>query len=324
VRQTGESGAQLLDRLDSETLTQMLGRCARGAGTAAGGAAAVGAATAGGCDVDPSSGDVSADARTKIEDWRANGKTEAADTAEAVATRNPESGSQLVEDFDSDSDLFETTDADTLTEASWKYGEMGPDGRSAVQDAADGLSDSGKQDLLDSLGSADDASSFRAGLDEIRSSSDVDVGDYFDGSDALPKRAKGRIVDIVGDSGRSASDAVDARDALQNLDGVSDISKTRFLEAGDVGSIKFLSEVDQGTVDKVFDFDVDGDAALADRVRGGIAQAYSRESFSLIRSVVTIYRYDRITDAIDPEQTYNRPYEYRRRASMDPQTVSRR
>jgi len=29
----------------------------------------------------------------------------------------------------------------------------------------------------------------------------------------------------------------------------------------------------------------------------------------LIRSVVTIYRYDRVTDAIDPEQTYNRPYE---------------
>ncbi|QSG13252.1 hypothetical protein HSBGL_2858 [Halapricum desulfuricans] len=29
----------------------------------------------------------------------------------------------------------------------------------------------------------------------------------------------------------------------------------------------------------------------------------------LIRSVVTIYRYDRITDAIDLEQTYNRPYE---------------
>jgi len=29
----------------------------------------------------------------------------------------------------------------------------------------------------------------------------------------------------------------------------------------------------------------------------------------LIRSVVTIYRYDRVTDAIDPKQTYNRPYE---------------
>ena len=29
----------------------------------------------------------------------------------------------------------------------------------------------------------------------------------------------------------------------------------------------------------------------------------------MIRSVVTIYRYDRITDAVDPEQTYNRPYE---------------
>ncbi|WP_229110833.1 LiaF domain-containing protein [Halapricum desulfuricans] len=30
----------------------------------------------------------------------------------------------------------------------------------------------------------------------------------------------------------------------------------------------------------------------------------------MIRSVVTIYRYDRIPGAIDPEQTYNRPYEY--------------
>ena len=29
----------------------------------------------------------------------------------------------------------------------------------------------------------------------------------------------------------------------------------------------------------------------------------------LIRSVVTIYRYDRIRYAIDPEQTYNRPYD---------------
>jgi len=38
-------------------------------------------------------------------------------------------------------------------------------------------------------------------------------------------------------------------------------------------------------------------------------QIRGRLPVGLIRSVVTIYRYDRITDAIDPEQTYNRPYE---------------
>jgi len=36
---------------------------------------------------------------------------------------------------------------------------------------------------------------------------------------------------------------------------------------------------------------------------------YPYDPSCLIRSVVTIYRYDRVTDAIDPEQTYNRPYE---------------
>ena len=284
VRQTGASGAQLLDRLDSETLNRMLGRCARGAGTAAGGAAAVGAATAGGCDVDPSSGEVSADARTKIEDWRADGKTEAADTAEAVATRNPEGGSQLVEDFDSDSDLFETTDADTLTEASWKYGEMGSDGRSAVQDAADGLSDGGKQDLFDSLGSSGDANTFGDGLNDIRSSSDVDVGEYFDGSEALPKRAKSGIIEAIGESER-ALDAVDApaaRDALRNLEDVPDADINHFVDGADVSGVEYLSEVDQSKVDQLFDMDVDTsgydfDYDIVREARRSLARGYGFE-----------------------------------------------
>ncbi|MUV90713.1 hypothetical protein GJ629_13050 [Halapricum sp. CBA1109] len=156
--------------------------------------------------------------------------------------------------------------------------------------------------LFDPPGHSDDASSFRAGLDEIRSSSDVDVGDYFDGSDVLPKRAKGRIVDIVGDSGRSASDAVDARDALRNIDGVSDREISTFVEDGSTGSVKFLSEVDQGTVDNVFSFDVDGGASdLAVRARAGIAQAYSREFLSTGSWANDIY-----PDAADAEDVANK------------------
>ena len=153
--------------------------------------------------------------------------------------------------------------------------------------------------LFDPPGHSDDASSFRAGLDEIRSSSDVDVGEYFDGSDALPKRAKGRIVDVVGDSDSlSGADAADARDALRNLDEASDADITHFIDRGDTSAVKYLSETDQGEIDNMFSLDVDTsghdiDTNLAREVRTGLAKSYG---FNKLDS-------DEIAEVIDDIET---------------------
>ncbi|WP_231754624.1 hypothetical protein, partial [Halapricum sp. CBA1109] len=154
----------------------------------------------------------------------------------------------------------------------------------------------------DSLGSADDASSFRAVL--TRYSCRVRrCSDYFDGSDVLPKRAKGRIVDVVGDSDSlSGADAADARDALRNLDDVSHREISTFIDDGETGGVGFLSEVDQSTVDNVFSFDVGGGSTdIAVRTRAGIAQAYNRNHFSTSEWAGDVY-----PDATDAEGVVNK------------------